>query len=67
MSEHDDWLERAATLSVHPDSATRDDVARLAAELMEANARIIELTDARNLLARRLVALGHSPLVAAQE
>ena len=44
-----DWNERIATLSVHPDCATRDDVARLAAELMATNARIVALTNARTL------------------
>jgi hypothetical protein len=31
------WPERVVQLSIHPDAATRDDVAKLAAELMEAN------------------------------
>ena len=34
------WTERVPMLSIHPDAASRDDVARLATELMEANQRI---------------------------
>ena len=54
----DEWDARVVTLSVHPDCATRDDVARLAADLMAANARIVSLTDARNRLAQRVLAAG---------
>lgn len=32
------WDERITVLSVHPDAASRDDVARLASELMECRA-----------------------------
>ena len=31
-----DWDERIVAISVHPDSATRDEIALLAADLMEA-------------------------------
>jgi ribosomal protein L29 len=37
------WEERVALLSVHPDAASRDDVARLAAELMEMHAKLTPL------------------------
>jgi len=37
------WNERIVMLSIHPDAASRDDAARLATELMEANRRIKEL------------------------
>lgn len=30
-----DWNERVATISINPDMATREDIARLAAEYME--------------------------------
>jgi len=30
-----DWLLLVPTLSIHPDAATRDDIANLAADLME--------------------------------
>lgn len=39
----EDWLEHVATLSIDPDQATRDDVAQMAAELMEARAAIHEV------------------------
>lgn len=37
------WSERVPMLSIHPDSASREDVARLAAELMEANHTLMAL------------------------
>ncbi|KKM77435.1 hypothetical protein LCGC14_1370080 [marine sediment metagenome] len=41
------WNEKVPMLSIHPDAATRDDIARLAAELMEANK---QLNNARDCL-----------------
>jgi hypothetical protein len=34
------WEERVSMLSINPDAATQDDIARLAAELMEANYKL---------------------------
>jgi capsule polysaccharide export protein KpsE/RkpR len=36
------WSERIPMLSIHPDAATRDEVARLAAELMDARAALAQ-------------------------
>jgi len=59
------WGERVPTLSVNPDAATRDDVARLAAELMDANHDRQELREAILpfvLHARALMATHHTPM-----
>lgn len=37
------WSERVVMLSINPDAATRDDVAKLSADLMDRCARIAEL------------------------
>jgi len=40
-----DWLLRIPTLSINPEMATREDVARLAAELMEARHELERLSE----------------------
>lgn len=37
------WSERITMLSINPDAATREDIARLAAELMEARYELLRL------------------------
>lgn len=37
-----DWSERICAISIHPDSATRDEIAQLAADLMDARALLVE-------------------------
>jgi hypothetical protein len=39
------WNERVTMLSINPDAANRNDVARMAAELMEANHENARLWD----------------------
>lgn len=39
------WLERIPTLSINPDMATKEDVARLASELMEARHKLQRLSE----------------------
>ena len=39
------WNEKINAISIDPDRASRDDVARMAAELSEANVRIAELEE----------------------
>jgi len=49
-TQMDDWSLRVPTLSINPDMATRNDVARLAAELMEANAAKLTLVAALEMI-----------------
>ena len=39
------WIDRVPMLSVNPDGATREDVARLAAELMSCRHELTRLRD----------------------
>lgn len=39
------WSMRVPMLSINPDAATRDDVARLAAELMDANHKLSQIKE----------------------
>lgn len=43
MSEN--WIDRIPMLSVNPDAATREDVARMAANLMATRHELIRLRD----------------------
>ncbi len=39
------WIERVPMLSINPDAATRNDVFRLAGELMEARHLLCEISE----------------------
>lgn len=58
-----DWSERITMLSIHPDAATRDDVAQLAAELMEANAEIERLRGKLDIITKALVRHNHRDIL----
>ena len=39
------WSERIPMLSINPDAATKEDIAKLAAELMEARHELLRLSE----------------------
>jgi hypothetical protein len=39
------WFDRITVLSVHPDAATRDDISRLASDLMRCRNELARLLD----------------------
>lgn len=43
------WFERIPAISINPDMATIEDIARLASELMEARSILIRVSDYRKI------------------
>ena len=51
------WSERITMLSIHPDAASRDHVARLASEYMEARRLLAEAVEGSDIIAEAAVLL----------
>ena len=53
------WNEKVPVLSINPDMATRDDIARLASELMEARQMLAALREGVKRVRQEIVAEIH--------
>jgi len=55
------WGERVRMLSIHPDAASRKDIARMAAELDEARDIMLHMLEGDDVTVRVAVLLGEQP------